>query len=141
MPRPDKAGYSEGQATAAERMRQAASSDPTMTHLKIVNTESGEIIGQGKWFIRETDPEPKTLAGPYWRDEAHREYTQALAGVYYARRRRAANETHGKVYSTLHDYWLHIMLGDEGGDQASHLLGSFPSFDGRVPGSHSWHGA
>ncbi len=91
----------EGQATAAERMRKAANLDPTLHQLKIIDTESGRIIGQGKWYIRENDPEPLTLSGPYWRDEEHREYTQALGRVYYARRRKAANETPGKVYSAF----------------------------------------
>ncbi|CAD6567446.1 MAG: hypothetical protein TREMPRED_003629 [Tremellales sp. Tagirdzhanova-0007] len=92
----------EGRNIAAERMRLAANADPTCTHLKIVDQASGKIVGQGKWYIRETDPEPAKMSGPYWKDEEQRQFTEALVQAYFVRRRRAINETTGRVYCAFH---------------------------------------
>ena len=94
----DSLETAKGRNIAAERMRRAANADTTCTHLKIVDQESGKIVGQGKWYIRETDPEPAKMTGKYWIDEEHRQFTESLVHVYFDRRRRAINEIDGRVY-------------------------------------------
>ena len=88
-----------GRLSAGKRMKAAAAADPTVYHLKIVDTwHQDRIVGQGKWFITDhLDPLPK-LAGSYWESEDVKVHLEELTQTYFRRRSTYVNDHPGTVF-------------------------------------------
>lgn len=102
-----------GREIGTARMLSIKNGDPTATYLKVVDTESGEMIAQAKWNIyKNTIPPEADLDGDFWENAEEKEYAQLLAREYLIPRRQAIKESGGNlVCKELHifikrHWWL-----------------------------------
>jgi hypothetical protein len=88
-----------GRAVGGERMLAIKNSDPTATFLKVVDTETGEMIAQAKWNIFQDNIPPELdLDGDFWGDDTEeKEYAQHLCRDYLILRRKAIKESGGNL--------------------------------------------
>lgn len=86
-----------GLAAAVSRFTSTRNSNPIARFLKITDSTTGEIIGQGKWDIHETKPDEVALDGDFWDNEEDKTYAQQMFETYLIPRRRVLREAKGPV--------------------------------------------
>jgi GNAT superfamily N-acetyltransferase len=92
-----------GRDIIAKRLQEKAKADPSGHHLKLTDTATGRIAGQGRWAIVHPEPgneyPPPTLRGDYWANEEDLEFANWLISRYTEFRRQRFREATRPVFA------------------------------------------
>jgi hypothetical protein len=101
----------EGRKKAADMMLTMYRHDLNGHFIKVVDTDTSEMVGAAKWNIYkagEVPPAPQ-LSGPYWPNEEEEEFAKAIFNAFFAPRQKVLQENNGRLvgmslfyYSSLH---------------------------------------
>jgi hypothetical protein len=97
----------EGRKRGAEQMLHTFRHDPYGHFIKVVDTDTGKIVGAAKWNLYkagEVPPQP-ALAGPlyesYWPSEEEEEFAKAIFHSFFAPRQKVLEENNGRLVGRL----------------------------------------
>ncbi|PQE19538.1 hypothetical protein CJF32_00007479 [Rutstroemia sp. NJR-2017a WRK4] len=89
---------SAGRAQGSSRFMSAKKTDPTVTILKVTDTDTGLIIAQAKWNVYKNNiPDEVDLDGDFWENSEEKEYAQLLDREYLNHRRELIKESGGNL--------------------------------------------
>ncbi|KAI9660604.1 MAG: hypothetical protein M1821_009956 [Bathelium mastoideum] len=87
-------GSDKGRAAGAERLLTMKPRDPNAVFLKVVDTDSGQMIAQAKWNVyRNTVPPELTLDGDFWDSQDQKELANYLFAKYLEPRGKAIKQS------------------------------------------------
>jgi hypothetical protein len=92
-------GTPEGRNNAADMMLTMYRHDPNGHFVKVVDTDTSEMVGAAKWNIYkagEVPPAPE-LGGPYWPNEEEEEFAKAIFTGFFAPRQKVLQENNGRL--------------------------------------------
>jgi hypothetical protein len=100
----------EGRKNAADMMLARYRHDPNGHYIKVVDTDTSEIIGAAKWNIYkagEVPPAPQ-LSGPYWPNEEEEEFAKAIFDGFFAPRQKVLQENNGRLVGKSRLFYLYL---------------------------------
>lgn len=92
-----------GRKVGSERMLQTFHGDPYGNFVKVVDSDTGDIIAAAKWNIYkagEVPPQPE-IDGDYWENEEEKEFAQCIFRAFFAPRQKVIEETDGRLVGEL----------------------------------------
>jgi hypothetical protein len=89
-----------GRAQGSSRFMSAKKTDPTITFLKVTDTDTGLMIAQAKWIVYKNHiPAEEDLDGDFWENSEEKEYAQLLDREYLNHRRKLIKDSGGNLVS------------------------------------------
>ncbi|CAJ2509043.1 Uu.00g140690.m01.CDS01 [Anthostomella pinea] len=89
----------EGRKNSAEILLNMYCHDPNGHFLKVVDTDSGKMVGAAKWNIYKAGEVPAQieLAGDFWPNEEEAEFAKAIFHAFFAPRQKVLKENDGRL--------------------------------------------
>ncbi|KAM0145519.1 hypothetical protein ACHAPG_011582, partial [Botrytis cinerea] len=89
-----------GRALGSSRMSSMKRTDPSITFLKVTDTDKGIMIAQAKWNIyKNTAPKETDLDENFWETDEEKLYAQLMRREYLIPRRKAIEDSGGNILS------------------------------------------
>ncbi|KAL8938399.1 MAG: hypothetical protein Q9216_003916 [Gyalolechia sp. 2 TL-2023] len=86
-----------GREAGRNRLLEQKHTDPSIRFIKVVDTDTRQIIGQANWQVLEEIPTDESLEGDFWENENDKEFAQRLHDQYMIPRSRAIKTAGGKL--------------------------------------------
>ena len=87
-----------GRERGGERLLAIKHADPNTTFLKVVDSQTGEIVAVAKWNVYDgVIPEESVPDGPFWLSQDEKELAQHMFHGYNVPRMKAIRESGGNL--------------------------------------------
>jgi hypothetical protein len=94
----------EGRRNAADLMLMIYRHDPNGYFLKVIDKDTGKMVGAAKWNIYNAGSIPPVpqLSGPYWPNAEEEEFAKAIFTSFFTPRQKIIEENNGCLVGMLH---------------------------------------